>query len=119
MSQVKIQELMDNLPEFFAPERSGGVSAIVQFEISGSEGGNWTVKIEDSQCLVGHGVAEAANLTFLASAEDVMEIFYNQLDPMKAYLQGRIRFRGNLSLALRLFDLFDVDPEKLDALRGN
>lgn len=119
MTEITIQELMDHLPEFFAPARAGGISAIVQFEVSGQEGGEWAVKIEDRQCLVSRGKADAANLTFLASAKDVLDIFYNRLDPMKAYLKGRISFKGNLNLALRLFNLFDMDSAKLDGLRGN
>lgn len=118
MASLKIHDLMNHLAEFFAPEKAAGVSAVVQFEISGAEGGEWLVRIEDNRCRVSRGKAEAANLIFYASAEDVMDIFYNRLDPMQAYLQGRLRLKGNFGLALRLFDLFDMNLEKLDALRG-
>ena len=117
MTEKTIRDLMEHLPDFFAPSRAAGVSAIVKFVISGSEGGEWDVVIENGKCLVSQGAIEAANLIFFAPGQDVLDIFYNRLDPMQAYLQGRLRLKGNFSLALRLFDLFDIDAEKLEQLK--
>jgi len=117
MGETTVQELMDSLPEFFVSEKSGGISAVVQFEISGDQGGEWTVRIEDSTCKVAQGRAVSADLVFKASAKDVIDIFYDRLDTMKAYMQGRLRLEGNIHLAQRLLNLFRIDAEKLNLLK--
>ncbi len=118
MSNLSIQDLMDSLPEFFLPENASGLSAVVQFEISGEQGGVWVVKIADATCQVAKGKAESADLIFQADALDVLDIFNNRLDPMRAYLQGKLRLTGHFPLALQLFNLFKLESEKLDRLRN-
>ncbi len=117
-NDVIIQDLMDRLPDFFLPEKAAGIRAAVQFELSGEQGGDWTVRIEEKTCQVAAGMAEEADLRFQASAQDVLDIFYDRLDPMSAYMQGRLRLTGNFGLALKLFGLFSVDSEKLRQLRN-
>lgn len=115
--EVTIQDLMDRLPDFFLPEKAAGIRATVLFELSGERGGDWTVRIQEDTCQVAEGATDQADLRFQASAQDVLDIFYDRLEPMSAYMQGRLRLSGNFGLALKLFGLFAVDSEKLRKLR--
>jgi putative sterol carrier protein len=118
MKEITVKNLMESMSDFFVAERASGLAAIVQFELSGQGGGNWTVNIHDEKCEIEVGKAKEADLMFQASAQDVLDIFNNQLDPMQAYMQGRLRLKGNIGLAMRLFGLFEVDYEKLNKMRG-
>lgn len=115
--EVTIQNLMDRLPEFFLPEKAGGIQAVVQFELSGEQGGEWTVEIGKNTCRVENARSESADLLFQASAQDVLDIFYDRLDPISALMQGRLRLKGNFGLAYKLFELFEVDADKLRQMR--
>ncbi len=117
-NEATIQDLMDSLPAFFSPEKSSGIRATVQFELSGADGGDWTVQIADQTCQVVKGNAGTYDLLFQASARDVLDIFYDRLEPMSAYMQGKLRLSGNFGLALKLFGLFEVDSEKMRRLRS-
>jgi putative sterol carrier protein len=47
-------------------------------------------------------------LTASADGGDLMKIFSGQLDGMQAYMQGKIRIAGDMSLALKLLQLFKM-----------
>ncbi len=117
-TEVTIQDLMDRLPEFFLPEKAAGVQAVICFELSGEQGGEWTVVIKDNACRVEKGAFPQADLTFQSAAQDVLEIFYDRLEPMSAYMQGRLRLKGNFGLGYKVFGLFEVDAEKLRQMRN-
>ncbi len=117
-NEATIQDLMDSLPSFFLPEKAAGIRAVVQFGLSGEDGGEWTVRIAEQCCQVTKGTAESADLLFQASARDVLDIFYDRLEPMSAYMQGKLRLSGNFGLALKLFGLFEVDSEEMRRLRN-
>lgn len=118
MPDLTIQDLLDHLPDFFVAERAANIQAAIQFDISGEQGGQWIVKFEDGVCRTFIGKDESADLKFLGSGADVLDIFYGRINPMTALMQGRIQLKGNMNLALRLFDLFDLDKGKLDQIRS-
>ena len=117
-SEATIQDLMDSLPAFFLADKAAGIRAVVQFALSGEDGGEWTVRIAEQSCQVTKGKVESADLLFQASARDVLDIFYDRLEPMSAYMQGKLRLSGNFGLALKLFGLFEVDSEEMRRLRN-
>jgi putative sterol carrier protein len=114
MPELTIQDLMGHLPEFFVPERAAGIQASVQFDISGEQGGHWTCNIIDGMCHLSAGINESADLYFQAEAADIIDIFYRRLNPINAFMQGKLQLKGNLNLASRLFSLFDIDSGKWD-----
>ncbi len=107
MAEISIQELMERLPGAFLPEQAAGVNATVQFNLSGVKGGDWVVRIEDSRLSVESGVTPYPNLTFKAEAQDCLDIFTGKQDGMRAFMQGKLRLVGDMSLAMRLTRLFD------------
>jgi putative sterol carrier protein len=108
MSDITIQSLMDRLPEAFLPEKAAGVNADVQFNLSGEKGGDWVVKIHDQTCNVERGATPNPTLAFKADAQDCLDIFTGKLDGMRAFMQGKLRLIGDMSLAMRLTSLFKV-----------
>lgn len=117
MAETTIQDLMDALPETFVTERSAGVDSTVQFVLSGEKGGDWLVTIHDQTCMVTRERVEAARLRVEADAQDVLDMFLGDLDPMRAYMRGKVRFQGDMGLAMKLTNLFKVDAELYKRLK--
>ena len=117
MTQVKIQDLMNLLPEFFLPDQALDTQAVIFFDLDGENGGQWTVTIGGGQCIVSEGKGGQPDLTLTAKAQDVMDLFSGKIDPMRAYLSGKLKLDGNMGLALRITSLFSVDRERLKTLR--
>ncbi|GAP11172.1 putative sterol carrier protein [Bellilinea caldifistulae] len=118
MTTVSIQKLMDLLPKYFIPEQAQGISARIGFDLSGEGGGYWTVVIESQTCRVYTEKIEPLDLVLSGEAAVVLDIFSGRLDAMRAYLLGKIKMTGNMSLAMQLTGLFKPDKEELRALGG-
>lgn len=108
MNDVKIEDLMNMIPRAFVPEKAKGVSAVVLFHLSGEGGGDWVVRIADETCKVEPGTVAKYDLLLEAAAQDALDAFAGKLDPMKAYMQGKIKMTGKMMLAMRLFKMFSV-----------
>jgi len=52
MGEVTIQQLMDRLPGAFIPQNATGIDAVMYFDLSGAQGGQWTVTIRDEKIQV-------------------------------------------------------------------
>ncbi len=86
--------------------RLAGVNATLQFEISGRDGGNWCVNIVDGTPKVCTGKCEAADLTLLSSDEDWLKIASGEISVQMAFMTGRLKLRGDMTLAMKLQGLF-------------
>ena len=116
MAEVTLQQLVVALPEFFVPERAKGADYQVQFNATGEKGGQWTVTIRDQNISVQPGAAAKPDLALTASAQDVLDMFSGTLDPIRAYMRGRVKLQGSMSLAMKLSRFFDVDLNRLRSI---
>ena len=108
--ELTIGKLMELMPSAFLPEKAAGVTAEVQFHLKGAGGGDWIMGIGDGSCAVRPGVMEAARLTLTAEAADYLVIVTGKLDAMSGFAQGKIKLKGDLSLAMKLMGFFKI-PE--------
>ena len=113
MSDLNIQSLMTLLPQVFLPEQSRGVSAVINFNLSGDGGGAWNVTIRDQKCTTADGSSPTPDLSLAAKAKDVLDIFTGRLDPTRALLFGKLHMTGDMRLAMRLAELFDTHDPRL------
>jgi putative sterol carrier protein len=96
------------MPKAFIPENAAGVNAVIQYHLSGEEGGDWVVTIRDQECTVEPGVTENPTMTLRAEAEDYKSVILGKLDPMAAFMQQKLKLTGNLNLALGLTKFFKM-----------
>jgi len=82
------------------PAKAKSVNAIYQFDITGDEGGTWTVDL--TAPAVTSGSSGKANCTITVSAKDFVDIIGEKLNAQMAFLQGRLKVAGDMSLALKL-----------------
>jgi putative sterol carrier protein len=104
-----IPELMESIPQYFVADRAEGVNANILFRLTGDQGGEWTVTIEDKQCKVSKGVVANPRLEFIADAQVCLDILTDKLDGMKAYLTGKIKLKGDIKLAMKITSFFRLD----------
>jgi putative sterol carrier protein len=105
----QIDALINRLPAAFLPEKAENTLAIIQLVLSGEGGGDWIIKIEQGSCNVEKGTAANPSLLFSATAQDCLDVFSGKLDGMRAYMSGRLRLQGDMSLAMRLSKLFSAE----------
>ena len=92
------------LPSRFKPEKAQGVDVVAQLNISGPEGGSWIVTVKDQKMQIEEGTAEEPNLKLKMSLDDFMDMVNGKLSAEKAFFTGRVQFKGNIAVALKLRD---------------
>jgi putative sterol carrier protein len=103
-----IQQVFDSMPNQFNPSAAVGVDAIFQFDLSGDNGGKYWVEVRNQEVAVHPGEHESPSITILATAEDYLKLANGELPPMNAFMQGKVKVKGNMGLAMKLQSLFGL-----------
>ena len=101
-----VQEVFDAMPSHFLPDQAGGMRAIIQFDLSGEGGGQWYATIADGALNVATGLTATPSLTLATSATDYLAIINGELKPMAAFMQGKIKVKGDMPLLMKMQGLF-------------
>ncbi len=106
---LTITELMSKMPDAFIAEKAGGMSAVVHLKFTGADAGEWHLSIAGGKCEVAKGApASSAVLTLAVDANDCVKVFTGELDGMQAYMQGKLKLTGDMSLAMKLLQMFKL-----------
>jgi putative sterol carrier protein len=105
---LNISQLLERLPEAFIPEAAAGINVTIQLTLSGDQSGSWIMQIKDQTCqMISEGV-DKPDLALSADTQDCLDIFSGKLDPMRAYMRGKIRLHGDILLAMKLINIFSA-----------
>ena len=85
------------------PEKAAGLNATYQFDLSGE---SWTLKIADGAPTLSPGPAQSPNTTLIASTDDWMNIATGKLNPVSAFMQQKLKVKGDMGLAMRMQSMF-------------
>lgn len=107
MADINVRELMQAIPDYFNAEKAKGVTGVVQCMFSGEQASDWVIKIENQTCSVEEGKSSNPDLTIKADAEDGVNLLTGKMDAMRAYMLGKVKVFGDLSLGMKLIDFFD------------
>ena len=113
--ETKSAEVFDMMIEYLArgegADLSDKVGAIFQFDVKAKKGGpivgSWEIDLKNSppSCKVGKSAAPDA--TFTMVDEDFEKVCLGTLNPQMAFMQGKMKIKGNLGKATKFTpDLF-------------
>jgi putative sterol carrier protein len=108
MPDPTVSEFMARLGSALIPEKAAGLDASIQFKLTGAQAADWVVTIKDSKCTLTQGLAPSPKLTITADSANFVKIFSGQIDPMQAFMQGKLKVTGDMSLAMKLMGLFKM-----------
>jgi putative sterol carrier protein len=100
------QEVFDSMRGSFQPARAKGVHARYQWDLSGPQGGQWWIDVEDGKYKMGKGKIDNPSVTFVAKDKDWVAVSNHQMGGTWAYLTGRLKIRGDQGLARKLGEIF-------------
>ena len=103
-----VDVVFDEMSARLTPEKAQKINASYLFDIGGENGGKWMVDLTKSDSWVTKDVAEdtIANCTITVSKpEDWVSIATGKMNPTMAFMQGKIKVKGDMSLALKLQSL--------------
>ncbi|GMV99106.1 MAG: hypothetical protein AMXMBFR84_02450 [Candidatus Hydrogenedentota bacterium] len=107
--------MADSVAQFFSelsskidPAKTAGMNSIYQFDISGDNGGQWYVKLADGSVDIVQGTADTPNITLTTTDENWLKIVSGQLNGQTAFLTGKLKIKGDMSLAMKLQSIFKI-----------
>lgn len=95
-------EFFSGMKENLDPEKIKGIDATYQWDITGDDGGKWFAKFNEGQVEVAEGEADSPNITITVSSENWIDIVNGKLNGQMAFLTGKLKIQGDMSLAMKL-----------------
>ncbi|XP_039947034.1 hydroxysteroid dehydrogenase-like protein 2 isoform X2 [Hirundo rustica] len=87
---------------------------VFQFELSGDGGGTWYIDLKTKGGSAGFGKPPVtADVVMSMSSADFVKMFTGKLKPTLAFMSGKLRIKGNMSLAIKLEKLLSQLASKL------
>jgi putative sterol carrier protein len=106
MAEYTMKQLVENHPKAFRPELAEGVDAVIQYVLTGEEGGNYIITIKDGVCTTAEGLAENPNMTLTAEAQDFKDVLLGKANGMQNFMMGKLKLSVDLNLAMKLTSFF-------------
>ena len=108
MPPTTAQEIFAKMPEAFRPQEAPGADVVYQFHISDLEPGDWNLVIRDQQCQLNEGRHEAPSVVLTMKEEHWVGLASGALNPVMAFMTGKIKASGDLSAAQNLGTFFEL-----------
>jgi len=103
-----IQEFFGGLAERVDPQKTAGMDASFQFVATGDNAGEWYAKIVDGKTDVVKGTVADPTIVLTADAEDWLALINGDMNGQTAFLTGKMRIEGDVTLAMKLESLFNL-----------
>ena len=84
------------------PDVVSKINAVYQFNISGPNGGAWSVDCTKPGGEVTPGQTDGAKCTVSANDADFLNIVNGKLNPQMAFMSGKLKIQGDMGLAMKL-----------------
>jgi putative sterol carrier protein len=105
MSDLTPKAVFENhIPSRLAakPDVVTSINNSYQFDLAGEGGGKWVVDLTQPGGKVYAGEKTDAGVTVSMTAADFVSLVEGKLNGQMAFLQGKLKIKGDMSLALKL-----------------
>ena len=105
-SSGDVTRAMDVLKRTFQPDKAAGVDAIVQYVLTGPEGGEFYCTIKNKELALVAGKAPSARITMTMGSKDFLEMTTGKLSSMTAFTSGKLKVGGDMMFGMKLMPIF-------------
>ena len=102
---MKASELIKRLPDVVNKAGAEDVNAIIQYDISEP----MYQVVENGEMTIHEGTTDDATLVITMADDDLVSLFKGELNPMMAFMSGKIKLKGDMMLAQKLVSFVDQD----------
>ncbi|MGC9336341.1 MAG: SCP2 sterol-binding domain-containing protein [Anaerolineae bacterium] len=104
---TQASELVEAMPGAFQAEKAGNAKAAIQLDLKGEGGGTWLLNIANGECQVQANADAQPDVTVTMDADDFVALYHNRLNPVQAFMGGKIKVSGNVGLVMQLLNWFE------------
>ncbi|MCD5415288.1 MAG: SCP2 sterol-binding domain-containing protein [Clostridiales bacterium] len=103
MTFTEVVNSLSTKLEDVSPSILKGVEAVVyQFELTGEDGGIFHIEVEGGKALLNEAAHDEPDVTVIIACTDFGSLLKGELDAASAFMSGRLKVKGDLSLAIKL-----------------
>ena len=100
------KEIFAEMPANLNADAAKGMNSTIQFKLTGDGGGDYYVEIKDGTAKVSQGTAPSPNMTMTMAAQDYVDMITGKLNGQMAFMSGKLKIAGDMSLAMKMQTLF-------------
>ena len=102
-----LQEVLTGIEHRLAerPEKLAGAAGVYQLDLTGEDGGSYSLIIAEGKGDIRPGPAENPGVVVTMAAGDFIAMTGGKLNGMTAFMSGRLKIKGDMGLALKLQSL--------------
>jgi putative sterol carrier protein len=94
-----------NMGQNFDADKAGDLNLSVAFDLTGEGGGQWYATIADGNLDTGQGSVENPSATLSMDADDFAAMSKGDLNPMMAFMSGKVKVDGDLNAVMKFQSL--------------
>lgn len=96
------------------------VRGIYGFKVTNGPGGAegyWVINAKEGKGKITYNGSDKPDVTLIINDKDVTELLMGDLNPQKAFFQGKVKISGNMGMALKLSQLALTNKNRIGELR--
>lgn len=106
MADLTAQQILTGMPSAFIPANADGINADIQFHLTGQQGGDWVLSVQNGQCTVRQGTTANPRVNLTADAQEFVGVATGKVNPIMAMMKGKLKVKGDMALAARFPQMF-------------
>ena len=106
MADVTVKQIFDEMSKNFNGDAAKGMNAVIQFNLTGDDGGQYHTVIKDGACQVQQGTHASPNMTLTMTGKDYVDMIMGKLNGQMAFMSGKLKIAGDMGLAMKMQTLF-------------
>ncbi|MCA9770755.1 MAG: SCP2 sterol-binding domain-containing protein [Myxococcales bacterium] len=84
------------------PSKVAGFEGVLQFNITGDAGGKWYAHISGGKAEVKEGEHASPSIQVTMKDKDFVNFINGKLSGQMAFMTGKLKFKGDMSMAMKL-----------------
>ena len=109
--KLNLRQTIEGMTLVFQPDAARGLTATIQFNVSGPEPGVYHLRITGSECSFHSGPVDTPTLTISTPSDVWLKVSNGEIPGQEALMQGLYTANGDLNLLLKLDTLFKTSNQ--------
>ena len=101
------KEGLMGMPTTFKADKAAGVHAVIQFNVTGPEPGNYCIEVRDGKCTVTERQHPKPGITIDTPSNVWLKIMRRELDATTAFMKGDFTFSGDMGILMQMGSWFE------------
>ena len=101
------KEGLMGMPTTFKADKAAGVSAVIQFKVTGPHPGDYYLEVKEGNCTATEGEHARPSVTINTPSDVWLKIMRREIDATTAFMSGQFTFTGDMGTLMQMGSWFE------------